>query len=99
VFGTLVIKPEGSGQNNWTMVSPIPWCQMVTQAGPHGNGISACEESGASRLHRETLRRRNAGPAALNFAVRRSGCWRSRQSCAQQNWRVIDTARTFIAGW
>jgi hypothetical protein len=31
VFGTLVIEPEVSGQNNWTKVSPIPWYQMVLQ--------------------------------------------------------------------
>ena len=29
VFGTLVIEPEGSGQNNWTKVPPTPWYQMV----------------------------------------------------------------------
>jgi len=31
VFGTLVIEPEVSGQNNWTKVSPIPWYQLVLQ--------------------------------------------------------------------
>ena len=30
-----------------------------------GTAFLACEESGASRLHRETLRRRNAGHTAL----------------------------------
>jgi hypothetical protein len=31
VFGTLMIEPEVSGQNNWTKVSPIPWYQTVLQ--------------------------------------------------------------------
>jgi nitronate monooxygenase len=65
VFGTLVIKPEGSDQNNWTMVSPIPWYEVVAQSPSPWNGISACEKSGASRLHRETLRRRDAKHTAL----------------------------------
>src|SRR5439155_25818866 len=30
-----------------------------------GTAFLACEESGASRLHRETLRRRNAGHTSL----------------------------------
>src|ERR1700722_5620980 len=43
----------------------IPALALGAEAVQMGTVFLACEESGASRLHRETLRRRNAGHTAM----------------------------------